>query len=107
MGLVKRVKQGWDFSRGLYAWVWYNTEFWIKDKANRRPYTFIIRDLYHDHPLLCVLFSLGYGYAIAIVPNATVRVVMIGFLCLLFAHLWWGSTHVYGEQENPPYNPND
>lgn len=87
----------------LYAWLWYHTEFWLKP-SERRPYTFIIRDFYHKHPIfigwLCVLAGFTFGKWL-ITPDAFVLVSM----GILLGHLFWGKPYIEGEQEKPEYNP--
>ena len=87
----------------LYAWFWYHTEFWIKDPAERRPYTYLIRDFYHCHPIL-------YTFILLWVADIVHRFIhfniiwWIGItLGVLLGHLFWGNPWVKGQQEEPSY----
>jgi len=87
-----------------YRWFWYRTEFWIKDKAARRPYTFILRDFYHLNPLVTcfLLVWAGYGLGRWLFSFENMLLLSAG---LLFGHLFWGPPYQPGEQENPAYDP--
>lgn len=84
-----------------YRRFWYSTQFWIKDRGKRRPYTFIIRDISYQYPLFfgAFLFSLGT------LAQLSVRDVSIFASGLLCGHLWWGSQYVPNQQECPHYDP--
>ena len=87
-----------------YRWFWYHTQFWIKDKAARRPYTFMMRDFYHDSPII-VCFALVYaGFALGawLVPFDHMLLFSGG---LLIAHLFWGGSYIHDQQEEPEYHP--
>jgi hypothetical protein len=92
----------------FYCWFWYHTEFWLT-KGNRRPYTFIMRDWIYRHvnwfTFLVVLF---YGSMITLsVWHGTASTITIAVGSFLLAHLVWGTKWIEGEQEFPPYNPDE
>ena len=88
-----------------YAWVWFNVEsLWIKVKSLRRPFTYMMRDFWKQHPV--------WGWLImAVVTGLITWGVIFSFWFLpvyafhwaLFAHLWWGTPYRPGEQEDPEY----
>ena len=95
----------------LYAWFWFHTQFWIHDKEQRRPYTFIMRDWIYPHPAeFITLTCLWYGGMIAWVTSSVLqRSIAGGVACLiisiltafLWGHLRWAGWKK-GEQEWPP-----
>jgi len=88
----------------LYGWFWYHTEFWIKDRTARRPYTFILRDFYHASPIAWTFLMFLAGYlAYSHLHWKDLLLVSTG---LLLGHLFWGNSWKEGEQEYPTYNPN-
>jgi len=93
----------------LYAWFWWHTELWLSPEA-RRPYTFIMRDIYHNAPLLVLMAVGGVFYCLGRwwLP-VSARTFLVGFLALLvgtlLGHLFWGAHYTPGEQESPEYNP--
>ena len=91
----------------FYKWLWFNTEFWLKPEV-RRPYTFIMRDLYHGNPLLTITGLAVLFYCLGRwwwqVSLAIFLVGVISFLLgILFGHLFWGRKYVPGQQEKPTY----
>lgn len=88
----------------LYAWLWYHVEFWLKPEA-RRPFTFILRDFYHNSPLITIFMTLTAGYII----GRNISISFLVWLGLLFGfvlgHLFWGQPYKPDEQEYPEYNP--
>jgi len=46
----------------FYKYIWFYFQcIWIKDPALRRPFTYIMRDVAHEHPLvpIAIFFILG------------------------------------------------
>ncbi len=86
-----------------YKNFWFHTQFWIKDKNKRRPYTFMIRDFSCKSPLLfgSICFFLGAWLH----SQLSYQTMIVFFTGLLAGHLWFGRDYVPGEQENPPYCP--
>ncbi len=84
----------------MYAWFWFHTQFWLPPEE-RRPYTFIIRDFYRDHPILWsfLMFLAGYFSFNHLRPWDFAK-VSVG---LLLGHLFWGARYKPGEQESPEY----
>ena len=95
----------------LYELFWFYTEFWLEPDA-RRPYTYIMRDLYHQYPLPTVtiigaiMYCLGRWWALASVKTFVIILVTL-FVGELMGHLFWTEKYVAGEQEDPPFNPKD
>ena len=85
----------------LYAKFWFASQFWLKP-ADRRPYTFILRDFYHDHPILWTMLMIGTGKFVIWLSWEWFIVFCVG---LIFGHLFWGKKWVEGEQEYPEYLP--
>lgn len=90
-----------------YAWVWYHTEFWLPPKE-RRPFTFIMRDFYHQYPFLILLltgagfYALGnWGWHISVMWFFIL--LGITFIGIVLGHLFWGTKYIPGEQEDPEY----
>lgn len=82
----------------LYSWFWHWSEFWLPyDK--RRPYTYIMRDLFFPHMawFLAGSFAVLAGVLAWLhwqpYPAAVVGIL----LALLWAHLRWGSKWIPGE----------
>lgn len=82
-----------------YSFFWYHTEIWLKPE-DRRPYTYIMRDLFFPHMawfyavsgsifagLFAIIFAVHWNYAS----------IFIFFLALLWAHLRWGSKWIPDE----------
>jgi hypothetical protein len=89
-----------------YCIVWYNFQWFIKDKILRRPFTYTMRDFglerpYIFWPICAGLFYLAYWIGGDV--NYTGGFFFAGFLWLLTGHLWWGSPIRDGEQEEPAY----
>jgi len=91
------------FSR-LYEKFWYATQVWLKP-SDRRPYTFIIRDIYHANPIAWTVLCLWVGYTVNRFSSFTLRDWLIASLALLLGHLFWGTPWKEKEQEFPEYNP--
>jgi hypothetical protein len=97
----------------LYAWFWFHTEFWIKDKEQRRPYTFIMRDWVFPHMgwfiVIMCFWYLGMiawsvmGTRLGHVSWVVISLILSSFSSWLAAHLIWGSKWIPNEQEEPPY----
>ena len=88
---------------GLYAWFWYHTEFWIKDKEARRPYTYIMRDWIFPHKnYFWAISAVWFAGMIALsIWHGTTASILGIFTAMLWAHLIWGSKWTQGEQEWP------
>lgn len=98
-------------AKGLYEWFWYHTEFWL-DPIDRRPYTLMIRDFYHNAPLwtlliVCIFsFCLGRWWWHIELRDFFIVTAML-MLGVILGHLFWGEKWIPGEQEEPPYMPSD
>jgi len=93
----------------LYMKFCYYTQFWLKP-IDRRPYTYIMRDVYHKFPL--VVITLG-SIAIYLIGRYTAQIsilvavsVIVGVLVgEVLGHLWWGKSYIPNQQEHPQYLP--
>jgi hypothetical protein len=95
------------FIQWFYANLWYHSEFLVKDKSLRRPFTFIMRDLQHHHPYLFWPLAAGVFYGLFMLTrwNVYTGFLIGGFGWMLLAHLDWGEKYTPHAQEFPPYNP--
>jgi len=103
---ANRIKKA---SGSLYAWFWYHTELWLSPPA-RRPYTFILRDVYHNSPLMVTILLGAAGYIsgrwlILVTPRAFIIVLAVLLVGTVLGHLFWGGAWISGQQERPEYNP--
>jgi hypothetical protein len=88
----------------IYCWVWYHTEFWLTP-LNRRPFTFMMRDFWAEHKLWgTIIFLTVTGLIVyACIWSLWLGIPLLAFHSMLFAHLWWGTKYIHGEQEDPQY----
>lgn len=80
----------------LYEWLWWTIEGWFGvPPEKRRPFTFIMRDIYHQAPAVIVL-ALGLGfyalgaYWLFLSPREFIIVCITALVCTLNGHLFWG-----------------
>jgi hypothetical protein len=93
------------FCSNPYAWLWFHLESpFIRDPELRRPFTFIIRDFYHAHPILWTWMAIFTWYWLSRWFISFDSFVLIS-LGILLGHLFWGSKYTPGQQEWPPYDP--
>ena len=94
----------------LYEWLWYHLEFWMPPE-DRRPFTFIMRDIYHQAPAVIVLGLGFFFYALGrfwlpLTPREFLFVVFSSLAGTLNGHLFWGKDYVPGEMpEIKVYRP--
>lgn len=81
----------------VYCYIWFYTEFAVKNPAHRRPFTFVMR----DHPWIYLLGTIVFCATMVFVEQ--VRLPLTVIWGLVSAHLWWGSKIIKGEQEHPPF----
>lgn len=82
-----------------YCYIWYYLAW--GDTRLRRPYTFIMR----DHPwIFWGIVTPLMGIIVGVSP-AWLRYIVIALYFMVLAHLWWGSKHIVGEQEEPTFDP--
>ncbi len=91
----------------LYKLIWFYTEFWLKPE-DRRPFTYIMRDIYHKSPLLVVVFgAIGFyllgRYTTQISASVLLSLIVVGLICIVIGHVLWGKKHIPGQQEDPTY----
>ena len=90
-----------------YQWWWFHLQWWLP-APTRRPFTYAMRDLYHKYPLIVI--SLG-AIAIYLIGRYTAQIsiwwvlshIVVGFACMVLAHLFWGKRYQEGQQEDPTY----
>ena len=92
---------------GLYEIFWYNTQFWLKPK-DRRPYTYLFRDLYHSTPLptivgLAVVFYMAGRYTTLASIWWLLGIVLALTAGIILGHIYWGRKHIPNQQEHPTY----
>lgn len=96
---MNRVKR---LSLDLYKWFWQHTEFWL-DPGEQRPYTFILRDCYHNYPLPTVLllgtifYCLGRWWLPVALSEFLIGVISL-LLGTILGHLWWGMPYIPNER---------
>lgn len=97
---TRLVREGFS----LYAWLWFNTEFWLPP-LDRRPYTFIMRDWIYPHIRLFLAMAIAWYSGIFVLAgrHTYIALCLAILSSLLAAHLVWGSVWKKGEQEWPPY----
>ena len=91
----------------LYKLIWFYSEFWLPPEK-RRPFTYIMRDIYHKTPLLVItlgaisLYLLG-RYTTQITILVLLGMVVTLFVGILLGHLHWGRKYIPNQQEHPTY----
>ena len=91
----------------LYEIFWFYTQFWIPAEK-RRPYTYMLRDWYHNTPLPTIV---GLAITFYMIGRYTTQISILGLVGLILAlvagiilgHLFWGRKHIEGQQEHPTY----
>jgi len=91
----------------LYEIFWFYTQFYLKP-ADRRPYTYLFRDLYHKFPLVVITLGAIVMYLIGrytafssiLVVLSLIVAVLIGEV---LGHIWWGKKYIPNQQEYPTY----
>lgn len=91
----------------LYEIFWFYTQLWLKPE-DRRPYTYIFRDLYHRSPLVVItLGAIGFyllgRYTTSVSIVVLLSIVVALFVGIIMGHLWWGKKYIEGQQEYPTY----
>ena len=98
-----RARMNW--LERAYAWGWFHVEaLWIKVESLRRPFTYMMRDFWKQHPAwawlimsaVTGLITWGVIWSLWFLP-------LYAFHWTLFSHLWWGSPYVPNQQEEPEY----
>ena len=80
----------------------------IPPPEKRRPFTYMMRDIYHKVPLLVItlgaiaLYLIG-RYTTLVTTSVLLSIVIALFVGILLGHLFWAGRYVEGEQENPAY----
>ena len=88
-----------------YQWLWFRSEFWLTP-INRRPYTFIMRDLLLGERnkilawVCCGMWFAGFGYLSSVHPMVMVVPILSAFI---LGHVVWGTKYIEGQQEFPTY----
>ena len=71
-----------------YKWWW--------SKIGGRPWTFIMRDFYHNFEYLSIIgfFALGYFLRPYFTEREFIIAVTVGTVCFLLGHLFWGKKYI-------------
>jgi hypothetical protein len=111
-GSDERLVKAIAGQRGLnvYGWIWWHAEFWIKDTEKRRPFTYILRDFYHQWPLVTLIAISTIAYCagrwwIPMSIGVFWAILLTLSVGVLLGHLFWGGNYIEGQQEDPPYDP--
>ena len=88
----------------IYSRIWFATEFAVTP-VNRRPFTFILRDLIFSHPqwggaLIGLWFA---GLVILSLSHGWIALTLGAVSAFVLGHVVWGERAIFGQQESPPY----
>ena len=78
----------------LYKLIWFYSEFWLPFEK-RRPFTFLMRDLYHKTPLLVITLGAISLYLLGRYTTQITILVLLGMVVTLIAGIllgplfWW------------------
>jgi len=91
----------------LYEIFWFYTQFWLKPE-DRRPYTYLFRDIYHKSPLIvitlgCIVMCLIGRYTALVSIWWLLSAIVVLFIGEVLGHLFWTKHYIEGEQEHPAY----
>ena len=91
----------------LYKLIWFYSE-WFLPPEKRRPFTFIIRDIYYKSPLLVVVFgAIGFyllgRYTTQISASSLLSHIVVGLICIVIGHVLWGKKYIPDQQEDQTY----
>ena len=95
----------------LYEIIWFYSE-WFLPPEKRRPFTYIMRDIYYKVPLIVItLGAIGF-YLLGRYTNSVSILVLLIMVLVLFAgmvlaHLFWGKDYKPDQQEDPTYTGED
>ena len=81
-----------EFKRNPYKWLW--------TRIGGRPWTFILRDLWHKYEFIWIVLLVGIGIILGHYCGfRTILTIWISFaLGYIAGHLFWGSDYVEGQQ---------
>lgn len=87
----------------IYDIIWYHFQWFVENKALRRPFTYWMRDARHKWPWLFWPVTLGIFYGVWILGRWNYPVGYVTAICcgIIFGHLFWGTPYKPGEQESP------
>lgn len=85
----------------FYCYVWYYSQVAVKKTHLRRPFTFVMRDAPW---LFWGIITPTVAVTLLLCP-VWVRYVVGAIYFMVLAHLWWGSKHIIGQQEEPTFDP--
>jgi hypothetical protein len=88
--------------KSFYWWTWFHLEFWIANKLERRPFTFMMRDFIYAHSNITIIFVFLWVAFMFYWGNRW-AIGLSWFTGMLLAHLVWGEQWIKGQQEDPPY----
>ena len=78
-----------------YKWLWSHT--------TKRPYTYIIRDFYHELPFPFMMVFAGIVWVFQKYFHASVREWVYIAIGVLIGHLFWGRDYIPDEGEIKTY----
>jgi hypothetical protein len=84
----------------LYKWLW--------SHIGGRPWTYIIRDFYHEVEFVVILGMLALGYYLArrVSLHDFVSILVVLAAGYLLGHLFWGTRYIPGQRNHGNhYNP--
>ena len=90
----------------FYDWFWYHSQaLWIKSTWARKPYTLLFHDFAHASPVGYIFVQMAFVFGMWWLVDSywIVLPILFGFIQ---GHILWGG-HKVGEQEDPPYNPDE
>jgi hypothetical protein len=90
-----------NFFSEIYKPAWFYFQWFVKNKAVRRPFTYCMR----DHPWIFWAIVTPVTGLCAWLTWPYYSIIFIYFHGMLLSHLWWGSKIQKGQQEQPEYNP--
>ena len=77
-------------------WLGYNAYKKLWSLIGGRPWTYIMRDFAHQNPFLMLL--IGFFFALVVKSYLRWDYLVVGSLCFLAAHLFWGTKYRKGQQ---------
>ncbi len=81
-----------EFKQNPYKFIW--------KRIGGRPWTYILRDLWHKYEFLWIVLLVGTGITLGHYCGIkTILTIWAAFsLGYIFGHLFWGSEYIEGQQ---------
>jgi hypothetical protein len=95
--MTKQITQSIDQKVSRLGFNWYK---WLWTRVGGRPWTFIMRDCYHQAPIPTILFLLAVGATLGKYVGWKALLIYLVVLLLgnLVGHLFWGSKYIENQQ---------